>query len=192
MYVLAQTTSFEQIINRSRFICYLYPANTADEAAELLKQIKKRHYDATHHCYAYILGETGATARNNDDGEPAGTAGAVIYEVLKKNELTNTLAIVVRYFGGIKLGAGGLIRAYGGTVAKAIETVNKIKIEKTISLTIEVDYAFYDQIEKNLEPFQIEKIFSDKVIIKLKVPENRNESLTRELTNITGGNIKIL
>jgi uncharacterized YigZ family protein len=192
MYILAQATSFEQIINRSRFICYLYPANTADEAAELLKQIKKRHYDATHHCYAYILGETGATARNNDDGEPAGTAGAVIYEVLKKNELTNTLAIVVRYFGGIKLGAGGLIRAYGGTVAKAIETVNKIKIEKTISLTIEVDYAFYDQIEKNLEPFQIEKIFSDKVIIKLKVPENRNESLTRELTNITGGNIKIL
>ncbi|HOA77857.1 MAG TPA: YigZ family protein [Bacilli bacterium] len=192
MYVLAQATSFEQIINRSRFICYLYPANTADEAAELLKQIKKRHYDATHHCYAYILGETGATARNNDDGEPAGTAGAVIYEVLKKNELTNTLAIVVRYFGGIKLGAGGLIRAYGGTVAKAIETVNKIKIEKTISLTIEVDYAFYDQIEKNLEPFQTEKIFSDKVIIKLKVPENRNESLTRELTNITGGNIKIL
>ncbi|MGB4181232.1 MAG: YigZ family protein, partial [Bacilli bacterium] len=164
----------------------------ADEAAELLKQIKKRHYDATHHCYAYILGETGATARNNDDGEPARTAGAVIYEVLKKNELTNTLAIVVRYFGGIKLGAGGLIRAYGGTVAKAIETVNKIKIEKTISLTIEVDYAFYDQIEKNLEPFQTEKIFSDKVIIKLKVPENRNESLTRELTNITGGNIKIL
>ncbi|MDI9508032.1 MAG: YigZ family protein [Bacillota bacterium] len=192
MYILAQATSFEQIINRSRFICYLYPANTADEAAELLKQIKKRHYDATHHCYAYILGETGATARNNDDGEPAGTAGAVIYEVLKKNELTNTLAIVVRYFGGIKLGAGGLIRAYGGTVAKAIETVNKIKIEKTISLTIEVDYAFYDQIEKNLEPFQTEKIFSDKVIIKLKVPENRNESLTRELTNITGGNIKIL
>ena len=192
MYILAQATSFEQIINRSRFICYLYPANTADEAAELLKQIKKRHYDATHHCYAYILGETGATARNNDDGEPAGTAGAVIYEVLKKNELTNTLAIVVRYFGGIKLGAGGLIRAYGGTVAKAIETVNKIKIEKTISLTIEVDYAFYDHIEKNLEPFQIEKIFSDKVIIKLKVPENRNESLTRELTNITGGNIKIL
>ena len=99
---------------------------------------------------------------------------------------------MVRYFGGIKLGAGGLIRAYGGTVAKAIETVNKIKIEKTISLTIEVDYAFYDQIEKNLEPFQTEKIFSDKVIIKLKVPENRNESLTRELTNITGGNIKIL
>ncbi|MGB4014390.1 MAG: YigZ family protein [Bacilli bacterium] len=192
MDILAQATSFEQIINRSRFICYLYPANTADEAAELLKQIKKRHYDATHHCYAYILGETGATARNNDDGEPAGTAGAVIYEVLKKNELTNTLAIVVRYFGGIKLGAGGLIRAYGGTVAKAIETVNKIKIEKTISLTIEVDYAFYDQIEKNLEPFQTEKIFSDKVIIKLKVPENRNESLTRELTNITGGNIKIL
>lgn len=192
MYILAQATSFEQIINRSRFICYLYPANTVDEAAELLKQIKKRHYDATHHCYAYILGETGATARNNDDGEPAGTAGAVIYEVLKKNELTNTLAIVVRYFGGIKLGAGGLIRAYGGTVAKAIETVNKIKIEKTISLTIEVDYAFYDQIEKNLEPFQTEKIFSDKVIIKLKVPENRNESLTRELTNITGGNIKIL
>lgn len=192
MYILAQATSFEQIINRSRFICYLYPANTADEAAELLKQIKKRHYDATHHCYAYILGETGATAKNNDDGEPAGTAGAVIYEVLKKNELTNTLAIVVRYFGGIKLGAGGLIRAYGGTVAKAIETVNKIKIEKTISLTIEVDYAFYDQIEKNLEPFQTEKIFSDKVIIKLKVPENRNESLTRELTNITGGNIKIL
>ena len=81
MYVLAQATSFEQIINRSRFICYLYPANTADEAAELLKQIKKRHYDATHHCYAYILGETGATARNNDDGEPAGTAGAVIYEL---------------------------------------------------------------------------------------------------------------
>lgn len=191
MYILAQTATFEQEINRSRFICYLYPIQTAEEATGLLRQVRKTHYDATHHCYAYILGETGATARNSDDGEPSGTAGIVIYDVLRKNELTNILAIVVRYFGGIKLGAGGLIRAYGGTVAKALETAVKLKIEKTVVLTVKVDYAYYGQIEKNLEPFQTEKTFADKVVIKLTVPEHKKTELMRELVNLTGGNIKI-
>ncbi|MCK9536278.1 MAG: YigZ family protein [Bacilli bacterium] len=192
MYILDKVTSYEQIINRSRFICYLYPINSVEEANEILKQIRKQHYDATHNCYAYILGESGSIARNSDDGEPAGTAGIVIYDILKKNELTNVLAIVSRYFGGIKLGAAGLIRAYGSSVAKALENVNKLKIEKTTALIIEIDYAYYNHIEKNLEEYsQIEKQFTDKIIIKLSIPENKKITLVNELTNLTGGNIKI-
>jgi len=192
MYTLENEIIFEQTINRSHFICYIYPIDSIKTANEIIKKIRKKHYDATHNCYAYIIGLNGEISKNNDDGEPAGTAGAVIHDVLKKNKLTNVLAIVTRYFGGIKLGTGGLIRAYGSSVAKALKNINKIKIEKKIDITIEIDYSNYTQIKKNLESYlQIDILFTDIVTIKLRIPENNKKELIESLNNLTGGNIKI-
>jgi len=192
MYVLENNIFHEQIINRSRFLCFLFLVESLEEVNEHLKEIRKKHYDASHHCYAYILGPTGIIAKSSDDGEPAGTAGVVIYDILKKHSLTNILAIVTRYFGGIKLGAGGLIRAYGGTVAKALEQTKILKLESLTNLTIEVDYNYYNLIEKYLESFsQVDKQFSDTIIITIQIPENEKEAIINELTNFVSGNITI-
>ena len=118
MYTIDQEYINEININKSRFICYLAPVKSVDEANEYLQNIRKKHYDATHNCYAYIIGEKGEISKNSDDGEPSQTAGPPIYNVLQKNNLTNIIAIVTRYYGGIKLGAGGLIRAYGSSVSQ--------------------------------------------------------------------------
>ncbi|NLW15317.1 MAG: YigZ family protein, partial [Erysipelothrix sp.] len=108
----------EQEINKSKFITYLSPISSEDEAKEYLRAIKKDHPKAAHHCSAYVVGEI---ERSNDDGEPASSAGLPMLQVLRGNELHNVIAVVVRYFGGIKLGVGGLIRAYGSSVTQSIE-----------------------------------------------------------------------
>lgn len=190
MYTIEGSASYEQIIKRSRFICYLFPVTTSEEAIAFLKETRKKHYDATHNCYAYIIDDTQITARNSDDGEPAGTAGVVIYDILKKHEMVNVLAVVTRYFGGTKLGAGGLIRAYGGTTARALESAQKVKIEQCTQLVLEVDYSYYSLIEKKLEDFlQIDKQFTNKVIIKLRIPVKERVKIIANLTELTGGNI---
>lgn len=112
---------YETVIKKSRFICDLIPVNDAEEAKDALATIRKRYYDATHHCSALRLGTTGTLQeQSNDDGEPAGTAGRPMLHVLQQRDLTNLLAVVTRYFGGIKLGTGGLTRAYGGTLAESV------------------------------------------------------------------------
>ena len=102
-------------VQKSRFISYVNHIENETQAQDFVNQIRKKHFDATHNCYAYIIGEHSDTQKSNDDGEPSGTAGVPILEVLKKNELSDVVVVVTRYFGGIKLGAGGLIRAYGKT-----------------------------------------------------------------------------
>ena len=109
------------MIEKSRFICTLKTVATEEESQDFIKETKKKYWDATHNCSAYIVGESGAAQRSNDDGEPSGTAGLPMLEVLRKNNLHNVAAVVTRYFGGIKLGAGGLVRAYTNSVAAAIE-----------------------------------------------------------------------
>ncbi len=111
----------EIVIEKSRFICTLKKAGDEETAAQAIRELKKQYWDATHNCSAYIIGENMEYQRSSDDGEPSGTAGAPMLEVLKKRGLHNVLAVVTRYFGGIKLGAGGLVRAYTNSVASAIE-----------------------------------------------------------------------
>jgi len=121
LYTIACDFQHEIVIEKSRFICTLKKAATEEEAQDFIKETKKKYWDATHNCSAYIIGESGAAQRSNDDGEPSGTAGLPMLEVLRKNNLHNVAAVVTRYFGGIKLGAGGLVRAYTNSVATAIE-----------------------------------------------------------------------
>jgi uncharacterized YigZ family protein len=120
---IARAGSIEMEIRKSRFICHVQRAGSDEEARAFIAGIKKRHWDANHNCSAYVVGDRGDVQRTSDDGEPSGTAGVPMLNVLLKRELTDTVAVVTRYFGGTKLGAGGLIRAYGQAVSAAIDEV---------------------------------------------------------------------
>lgn len=119
-YTIVRPWQSEMIIEKSRFICQLQKARTETEAQAYIKTLKKKYWDANHNCSAYIIGKDGGIQRSNDDGEPSGTAGIPMLEVLRKKQIFNTVAVVTRYFGGVKLGAGGLIRAYTCSVAEAL------------------------------------------------------------------------
>ncbi|WP_067727085.1 YigZ family protein [Oceanobacillus damuensis] len=138
------------IIQKSRFIGYVKRVETETEAQEFIQEIKKKHSDATHNCSAYIIGENDQIQKANDDGEPSGTAGVPILEVLKKQNLKDTAVVVTRYFGGIKLGAGGLIRAYGSTTSQAIKTTGVVKRQLMQGFSITVDYGLLGKLENVL------------------------------------------
>ena len=120
----------EEEIKKSRFICHLKRISSESEGRDFINKIKKEHYKANHSCSAMIVGEDSFIKRSSDDGEPSGTAGIPMLSVLEKQELTNVVAVVTRYFGGIKLGTGGLIRAYGGCVANAIKEIGRVEVKK--------------------------------------------------------------
>lgn len=122
-YVIARGGQTELIVEKSRFLCTLRRVASEAEAQAFVKEMKKAYWDASHNCSAYIVGRDDRIVRSNDDGEPSGTAGAPMLEVLRRKELYDTAAVVTRYFGGIKLGAGGLTRTYGKCVSQAVEAV---------------------------------------------------------------------
>ena len=144
MYTINKVYEFTQDIKKSTFTCTLIPVNSIEEVNEQLKQIRKKYYDATHNCYSYVLSlNDGSSAiKASDDGEPSQTAGVVILDVLQKNELTNVLAVVTRYFGGIKLGAGGLVRAYSSSTSGAVKLIEPIPIIKMIKMNLKFDYTY--------------------------------------------------
>lgn len=157
-YTIAQDTCQELEIKKSRFICTLKRIETEEEARELISTLKKEHHKANHNCSAFILGENAAIKRSSDDGEPAGTAGMPILNVLEKKELTKVVAVVTRYFGGIKLGAGGLIRAYGSAVAHALKSVGIVEVKEQQGIALTLTYAQYQHFlnwrtEKQLEEY---------------------------------------
>ena len=192
MYTINKTYQEKQEIKKSEFICTLIPVSSIDDINTNLSLIRKKYYDATHNCYAYILGENGEIVKCSDDGEPSQTAGVVILEALRKNELTNVLAIVTRYFGGIKLGAGGLVRAYASSTSQVIQTIEKLKIEKCQSLTIEVSYQNYNIIEKYLKEYkELNKSFTDVIVITIIIPVTKTDALINKLIEVTKNDIKI-
>lgn len=145
---IQETTEHTIEIERSVFICYLFRVFSSEQAKEKITAVKKQHPDATHHCYAFIIGND--TARSNDDGEPSGTAGIPILETLKKMGLEDCLAVVVRYFGGIKLGAGGLIRAYSRSVKEAVQHADLVTIEPRLQYSLTFSYDLIGKLEHAL------------------------------------------
>ncbi|HFU4448146.1 TPA: YigZ family protein [Streptococcus suis] len=135
----------EEEIKKSRFICFMKRVTTEEEAREFINGIKKEHYKANHNCSAFILGENMEIKRSSDDGEPSGTAGVPMLTVLENHELTNVAAVVTRYFGGIKLGAGGLIRAYAGAVSKAVKEIGVVEVKEQKGISITLSYAQYQE-----------------------------------------------
>lgn len=140
----------ELIIQKSRFIGYVRRVETEEAAQAFIQEIKKKHADATHNCSAYIIGEHDQIQKANDDGEPSGTAGVPMLEVLKKQHLKDTAVVVTRYFGGIKLGAGGLIRAYGSSTTHAIKATGVVRRELMQGFSITIDYTLLGKIENEL------------------------------------------
>lgn len=134
----------EQEITKSKFICYLTPINSEEEAKEYIRSIKKQHPKAAHHCSAYIVGEI---ERSNDDGEPASSAGLPMLQVLRGNQLQNIAAVVVRYFGGVKLGVGGLIRAYGSSVSLAITNATLLTPQYVSTVVLKFPYEYINIVE---------------------------------------------
>lgn len=143
----------EIVIEKSRFICHLSRVSTEEEAQNFINHIKKQHWNATHNCSAYVIGENDQIQKANDDGEPSGTAGVPMLEVLKKRNLKDTCAVVTRYFGGIKLGAGGLIRAYGKSVSEGLNHVGVVERKLMRVMHTTVNYTWIGKLEN--EPSRV-------------------------------------
>ena len=146
------------VIEKSKFISYLIPVENKNEANEALEKLRKKHFDATHVCYAYIVNDEVTLYKSSDDGEPSQTAGAPILNVLRKNELSNVLCAVVRYFGGIKLGAGGLTRAYSNSAIEAVNVATLVTLVDAYHYQISFGYDKINYIDKYLENHNLEII----------------------------------
>lgn len=191
MNTIQNEVTNEIVIDKSSFITYLKNVTTIEEAKDYITKIKLLHPNATHHVTAYTIGKTGEYGHCSDDGEPSGTAGAPVLDVFRKNNLTNFVCIVVRYFGGIKLGAGGLIRAYSKSASSCLALTNIVTIVEYSKLSITFDYSLYDLLENRLKKYEvIEKSFSNQVSMILKVPKDEIESLCLNLYSLTNGLIK--
>lgn len=170
MKSIDKLTKIEYIINKSKFITYLIPINSIDDIEIYFKDIKNEYKDATHHCYAYILDNV---KRFSDDGEPGGTAGMPILNVLEQNELNHVLCIVVRYFGGIKLGAGGLVRAYTNSTSECIEKANIVNLIEGLQIEITFNYDNVKQIDYILKDYEIvNKRYEENIIYLFNSPIN--------------------
>lgn len=141
--------SHETEVLKSRFICTVERVVDEDEARAVLERLRKQYWDANHNCYAYVIGELGMSQKASDDGEPSGTAGVPMLEVLKRRELTDVIAIVTRYFGGTKLGVGGLIRAYGHAVSAAVDDVGVVERRPLAVLAVTADYNDAGRLENS-------------------------------------------
>lgn len=177
----------EIIIDKSRFITTLYPVKNVDEVNDLLSKIRKKYYDATHNCYAYII-DNGNIQKCSDDGEPSKTAGYPMLDVLKKNDVTDVLAVTTRYFGGIKLGAGGLVRAYSSSVSNALKDVAFFESKLLEIYQVDISYPDYS---KNIDFWNNlmikDSIFSDNVSLKIAFFDDEINSYLEKIKNLTLG-----
>lgn len=179
----------EITINKSRFIGYAMPINSEKEALEFIEKIKTKHRDATHNVYAYVVGMDSNIQRFSDDGEPSGTAGIPVLEVIKKEDIRNVVVVVTRYFGGIKLGAGGLVRAYTKGAKLALDAAKIVEMVLHKKTKIRIDYTLYGKIENFLlsgQYFVDETIFDDKVNIFVYIENNelgKFKDLIMDMTN---------
>lgn len=182
----------EEEIKKSRFICFMKRVTSEEEARDFINKIKKEHYKANHNCSAFILGESMEIKRSSDDGEPSGTAGVPMLTVLENHELTNVVAVVTRYFGGVKLGAGGLIRAYAGAVANAVKNIGVVEVKEQEGISIIMSYAQYQEFtnwraEQGLEEFDTQ--FTTEVSSMVFVDKDCLEQTLASLTEFYHGKI---
>lgn len=190
-YTVKGEGEHEIIIQKSRFISYVKRVETEEAAQQFIQDMKKRHWNANHNCSAYMIGENDQIQKANDDGEPSGTAGVPILEVLKKRKLKDTVVVVTRYFGGIKLGAGGLIRAYGKSASEGINATGVVERRLMRIMETEIDYTWLGKIENELRSssvFLLKKIhYLDTVKIETYVEEDKKEAFVEWMTEMTNG-----
>ena len=188
MIKIKETYENEIVINKSRFIGVLIPIDDESLVKEKIKELTKKYPKATHYCYAYIISKK---EKSNDDGEPSGTAGRPILEVIKNNNLENVLLMVIRYFGGIKLGAGGLVRAYVNASKDVIDIADRYQVEKHNIFELKMDYSLYDSVNYYLEN-QNGKIIDTSFDEQIKITYLAKEISQSDLDEISRGTIKIV
>jgi uncharacterized YigZ family protein len=191
---IAKTAQAELIIKKSNFIGIVAKTSNEPAAQEFIEHIKDSHPKARHHCFAAIIGDKDQIQRASDNGEPTGTAGAPILNVLKKQQLHNVTAVVVRYYGGIKLGTGGLIRAYSNATSAAIEQAGIVQQIKAAIITVSLAYHQFDLLNnyfdrRKIKPFDIK--YSDKITLKFMLPFTDSQSAIKEITDLLNGQLKI-
>ena len=184
----------QEEIKKSRFICHAKRVYNEEEARDFISVIKKEHYKATHNCSAFIVGERSEIKRTSDDGEPSGTAGVPMLGVLENHNLTNVCVVVTRYFGGIKLGAGGLIRAYAGNVALAVKEIGIIEIKEQAGIQIHMTYAQYQEYgnflkEHNL--MELETNFTDQVDTMIFIDKEKKDGIKADLIEFFNGKVTL-
>ena len=179
----------------SKFLCFAYPVTTEEQIRERLEVLYKKYYDATHHCYAWRLGPRGETFRANDDGEPSSTAGKPILGQLLSHEITDCLIVVVRYFGGTKLGVSGLIEAYKTSAAEVIAAAEVV--ERTVDDRIEVRFSYMAMNEvmriiKDMQPKIVEQCFDNLCTMTLTIRQSQSEQLLTRLSKVEGTQAEIV
>lgn len=184
--------SHEIVIKKSRFICTLKRTESDEAAQAFIEKIKKEHWKANHNCSAYLIGDTDQIQRASDDGEPSGTAGVPILEVLKKRQLHNVTAVVTRYFGGTKLGAGGLIRAYGQVTSDALNHIGIVEKQLQQFVALTVSYPVSGKLQNILEEsaYTIHSTdYTADVTFHCLIPADKTDHFKREATDWTNGNV---
>ncbi len=191
---IGQEASPEFVEKRSRFIGYIKPVTTEKEALDFINTIRAKHWDATHNVYAYVLREQN-TCRYSDDNEPQGTAGMPVLDVIRKSGLTDVCIVVTRYFGGILLGGGGLVRAYSHSASLAVEAAGQIMMRSCALCTLECTYNQYGKLS-SLVPENGGTVdnadFSDKVVLSFHIPVDELTRLKKLITDSTSGTVSVL
>lgn len=185
----------ESVVEKSKFIVNLKPVECRSEAEEFFKEIKKIHKDATHNVPAFILGDKQQEVWASDDGEPQGTAGVPIVRMLEQEGVTNLCLVVTRYFGGIKLGTGGLVRAYTNIAKSGLEKAGKVEVLELEELTFQIEYTYYSKM-KQLDTegkFQIaESKFEDNITLCVRFEPEKHSDILNLLNEITNGSVTVL
>lgn len=190
-----KSAATEQIIDKSRFIGHIKPVESREEAEAFIAEIRSKHKAATHNVPAFVIGDQFQLQWASDDGEPQGTSGAPIVQMLVKEEITNLAVVITRYFGGIKLGTGGLVRAYTGTTKLALEEAGICEVKEITGMKVKLDYTFHNKLQNlaSNNKFKIEKtVFEDMVTVDLIMDPEETQEIKMMLSNLTGGSEIIL
>jgi len=184
----------EIVLSKSRFITYVDRAETEEEALNFINKIKKMHPNATHNCSCYMIGEHDNIQKANDDGEPSGTAGVPMLEVLKKQGLKDTVVVVTRYFGGIKLGGGGLIRAYGKATTEGISAAQVVERKLHHIMKVSIDYTWLGKVENEIRSssYTLQEIqYAEDVEVFVNVLKAEEEAFVQWITELTNGQARV-
>ncbi len=187
MITIKEDFNYEIVIEKSRFITYLHKTTSEDDAKAFIASIKKLHPQANHHCQAFVIGDDAMLTRCNDDGEPSGTAGVPMLECLKKAQMTNVCAVVVRYFGGIKLGAGGLIRAYTKSVSTTLEHAQLVQTLPFKQYRLSFDYSWIGKVDHFLADYETYHLTKDYDLAVNYEFYTNNETLGEEIYAYSNG-----
>lgn len=192
--MIFQGADAEIVEKKSRFIGQIFPIHSEEEAQRIVNEIRKKHYDARHHCFAYVLGEKNEIERCSDDGEPSGTAGRPMLDLLVGAGVHDALAVVTRYFGGVLLGTGGLVRAYSAATKEALQKCDIREKEAGYRTTILADYVDFGKIQylaANLGLSEENVEYGEKVSVTYGISEQKINAFEKEVINKTGGKCKI-